>query len=126
MREFNQKRRIRKFFFSKTVLFVLIIVCVLVGKAVFNMYEKNSIAEQALSVKMQEIEELKAKESNLNSKMSSLDTNRGIEEEVRGKFSVAKEGEQVFIVTDNPSSTVSSQNKDNPRGFFDSFFDLFW
>jgi len=125
MREFSQKRKIRRMFFSKSVLLILIIICAFSIRAVFNMYEKNSLAEQALSVKMQEIESLRSKETTLNSKIDSLDTVRGLEEEVRGKFSVAKKGERAFIIMNSSSSTSENTSSAESQGFWGGLLNIF-
>ena len=46
------------------------------------------------------IKALEEKKKYLEGKVSSFDTERGLEEEIRKKFQVAKDGEEIVIIVD--------------------------
>lgn len=122
MRDFRQRNKIRDFVFSKGIFLILLVILVYILSGVWNIWQYDKSARGALAVKMEELNLLKEKQTALLAKIGSLQTSKGIEEEIRKKFSVAKEGEQVFVVVSEASSTEESgKNKD---GVFKRFFDI--
>ena len=58
-----------------------------------------------------ELKELKMRAAALESKVDYLEDDRGMEAEIRGRFDVVKEGEQVVIILDDetePQATVTN------------------
>jgi hypothetical protein len=83
-----------------------------------------------LDAKKASLEELKGRASVLESKVEYLENERGIEEELRNRFDVAKEGEQVIILLDAdrgekkvppPATRVPQNDKEMKKSFSDFF-----
>jgi len=69
------------------------------------------------------LSELEVRNSELDSKIKKLNTNSGIEEEIRSKFSVAKNDENmVIIVREEGGSTTPPHEK---TGFWTKIKSLF-
>ena len=67
---------------------------------------------------MGELSSLEQRDKELSSRIDRLKTDRGLEEEIRKKFNVAKDGEGVVIIVPK-SSTSSDENDDDGKfGFW--------
>ena len=118
MKEFQQKHSIRKKVYSKPVIIVLLIVFVLSAKGVINIYKKESesrVEVERLTKHKNEIEERLAK---VSISAEVLRTREGIETEIRNKFDVVKEGEQVIVVVDKELPPPPEEKK--------NFLEKFW
>ncbi len=60
------------------------------------------------NISLQNVEELRLRNEELQNKIVRLSTVSGVEEEIRSKFSVAKEGENVVLVIDNKNDNAST------------------
>lgn len=100
MFDFHEKRKIRSILYSKPVAFVLFLAALLLSTSVYNRYTVAKEMEQKLEVKRAELMELEHRAEILRTKVEYLDNERGIEEELRNRFDVRKEGEQVIILID--------------------------
>lgn len=100
MKKFQQKRRVRKIVYSAGTAAVLIVVIFFLGNATLDVYEKARETKDRRLTSLRQLEELKQEEADLRAKLEALQTERGIEEAVREKFDVAKEGEEVIKLVD--------------------------
>ncbi len=104
-REFQRKRKIRNIIYSKATVVFLLISLALLARPTWNMFRAKVESRQAMDRAVSELEALKAKEAHLNSDTERLGTERGAEEEIRTKFNVAKNGENVVFVVDSQEDT---------------------
>lgn len=136
MFDFYEKRKIRGVLYSKPVIFVLLILTCMLSVATYNRFTVAQEMENKLGAKRVELDELKMRAQTLEEKVGYLENDRGIEEELRNRFDVAKEGEKVVILLDptkdgkkNQSTSThngnSVQNIETPKK---SFFEMlkFW
>lgn len=101
MREFQEKRRIKRYLFSPPVILVLAIAVALMVKATWNVYSKQQVSREKLELAHEELRKLKEREAMLASSIGKLGTEEGVEEEIREKFRMAKEGEHLIVVLDS-------------------------
>mgnify|MGYP001575990814 CR=1 FL=1 len=108
MLEFQEKRKIRQILYSRPMLVVLSVIVAVALVSSYKMYGKvketsdnRDIAERAQNM-------LVTKENELENHLGDLKTTRGIEEEIRKKFRVVKEGESVIIVVEDKENTASA------------------
>ncbi len=69
------------------------------------------------------LSELESRNDELDQKIKKLQTVSGVEEEIRAKFSVAKESENMVIIVREEKATSSQENKgagfwSNIKSFF--------
>jgi len=86
----------------------LILVLGLISRATWNLYRKNQIAQDNLRSSAERAESLKERQATLQDKIAKLKTARGIEEEIRNNFLVAKEGEQVISIVEKKTEPVAT------------------
>lgn len=99
MASFGKKKSITDHLYTKQTIFVLLLVCAFLSVSVYNRYT----VEREMSLRSSEAQlhkqELLDRKKTLEQRVDYLSGDRGIEEEIRTHFDVAKEGEKVFIIT---------------------------
>lgn len=103
MNFFEQKRQNRKMLYSKVTLFGLCIFCGLLANGLFNMYGKARESLDRKNFSAKSLVQLEERENKLKNEIERLDSRTGLEEELRNRYSVAKEGERVIIIVEDPS-----------------------
>jgi cell division protein FtsB len=106
MAGFGKKKTITEYLYTKPVIFVLLLVCIFLSVSVYNRYT----VEREMSLRRTEAQEKKQelleRKKTLEERVNYLGGDRGIEEEIRTHFDVAKEGEKVFILTGEEKKEV--------------------
>lgn len=102
MQKFGKKKSYTDWLYTRPVVFFLGVLVVLMGVAVFgrfgverDMYARRMAAEEQL-------EKVEARKAEMEKEVEYLEGERGIEEEIRKHFDVAREGETVVILTGEP------------------------
>ncbi len=108
MLEFQQKRKMRKLVYSRTALIVLCVVAAIFLRATWNVYEKERLSEEYVSQAQAQLDKLSAKKEAISSSVAALGTDKGIEAEIRRKFRVVKDGEQIAVIVDDASATSAT------------------
>jgi len=98
----------RKILFSWPTFLVLLVIAVLLSRSVYSLYTRERATAQLLSDRRAELADVEARAAIIESKLKNLDTPRGVEEEVRSRFEVAKPGERVIVIVDQNGDASSS------------------
>ncbi len=123
MADFQQKRKIKKAVYSKISLVILLVIIIPLAHATYGIYQKEQLSSVNFNSAKKEYDDLKAREDMLNSEIGRLQTDEGIEEDIRNKFSVAKPGEQVIVIFDKEgTSSVENHQKESFWQKLVSFF----
>ena len=108
MLDFHEKRKLRSFLYSKPAVAVLLAIAVLLSMSVYERYQ----SERDMAAKRQELEgklvALKNQAATLEEEVERLKSDRGIEEELRDRFEVAKSGEDIVIIVDGGATTSAT------------------
>ena len=121
---FREKRKLKHLLYSKATLgFILVIVALLIG-SVFDVYKKEKNTRITKDRQEHELLELKDREVALKAEIDRLNSAIGIEDEIRGKFNVGREGEGVAVITDAVDSE-SGLKKDENRSFWSAVLGIF-
>jgi len=70
------------------------------------------------------VENLRARDAELSSKIERLKTEAGLEEEIRSKFTVAKNNENMVIVVEE--NNTNATNTAERASFWQKFLDFFF
>ena len=108
MLEFKKKQKIKKWLYSPWIIFILLFILLIGLDAVWNIYKKEQISKNNLVLAQQNLDKLKSRYDILKSDVDWLITPEGIEEEIRNKFSVVKEGEQVAIIVESKNTPTTT------------------
>lgn len=123
MREFQERRKIRKIFFSIPVIAILLIIAIFLLFSNIKVYKKSKEAIFLSSIVEQELAELEKRKLELESNIAVLQTESGIEEEIRKKFNVQKPGEEVLVIVDKAEDNAQINSK---KGKITGFFSKIW
>ena len=98
MSQLKSKNKIKRIIYSWPVLILLLLVILLVGKSVWGVYRSEEISSKNKQSSEERYEELTNKSDLVASEIEMLKTDKGVEMEIRDKFRVVKEGEQLAII----------------------------
>lgn len=107
-------------FFSRGILIVLVFFVVIVGRSVWGVYTKERETQQRLNEVRAEHDDLNDRSVFLEGEIERLSTEKGVEEEIRRQYGLAREGERVFIIVDREDEEATTTQE----GFWDTV--LFW
>jgi len=113
MREFQKKQNIKRALYSKPVLVLMGIVFLFLVYVTWNMYTKAMVPQANRISAEEELAELQAREVELMARIEMLGTEEGIELEVRDKFGLVRDGEEVVVIVEDTSSGGSSDRNAN-------------
>ena len=123
MLDFQQKRKLRAVMYHKVTLALLVLLVLFFIHSTWVVYQKKRTSEKMMLTSSQSLSDLKARETELESRINRLNTPAGLEEEIRSKFTVAKENEAMVIVVDDNSQNMPTTSQ--KRGFWQKIWNLF-
>ncbi|HBM45587.1 MAG: hypothetical protein UT05_C0005G0017 [Parcubacteria group bacterium GW2011_GWF2_38_76] len=106
MRDFQGRKKWHKIFRSDVFSFILLVATILLLKSVWGVYKKDSMARINMKEAEITLANLEKKKVGLEKEIAKLNTERGIEEELRRRFQVVKPGEQVLVVVDKAEGNI--------------------
>src|SRR3989344_4249502 len=118
MRNFQKKRGFRNIMHSKPVLAILGVLVLFFAWGVIGFMGKMEITRQNRKVAENKIAELEERKEKLSSEIAKLKTESGVEESIREKFGLAKEGEGLIVVVEDKNPP---KDQDTSSGGFFSF-----
>ncbi|HUC89135.1 MAG TPA: septum formation initiator family protein [Candidatus Paceibacterota bacterium] len=108
MREFKKKNKY-DFWHSPLALGILFCLLALFAYNMVGLVEKAKDSSKKKSLILDQINTLKERQSSLSSDIAKLKTDEGVEETIRDKYQVVKQGEkEVVIVNDDNKTPISS------------------
>lgn len=108
MLDFHQKRKVRGIMYHKVTLGFLAVLTLLSLHSTWSVFKKEKESENLMNISLEHVKELRKRNEDLQSKIDKLATVTGIEEEIRTKFSVAKDNENLVVVVPVDSSKAST------------------
>lgn len=103
--------------YSRPVLAFLGILVVFFAWGMIDFMGKVKIARENRKMAENKVAELKKEKEKLLSDIAKLKNPNGIEENIRLKFGLAREGERVVVVVENENKTESAPPAET-KGFF--------
>ncbi len=123
MREFQEKKRFRKYLYSKVAVVILIILVAFFSRAAWGVYLKEQASSANALRSASELKKLEDRQEVLNGEIGSLSTDEGVEEAIRAKYGVSKPGEQMIVIVDQgQASDTPTQMPDSWWVKFKKFF----
>ena len=116
MRNFQQKVNFKHILQYRPVLLFLGILVIFFDCGVFSLMSKMKITIENRKLAENKIAELQKEKEKLSIDIAKLKTEDGIEENIRQKFGLAKEGENMIIVVDDQNKPTTEEAEE--RGFF--------
>lgn len=88
----------KRFFYSRVFVIFLVVLVVILARSAWQTFWHGRVATDERKEATTEIARLEARREQLLAEIAALGTERGIEVEIRERFSVAREGELVINV----------------------------
>ena len=125
MREFQEKNIVKKRIYSKTTIVILTILLLLTARGVFFVYQKEKLTEVEVNRVQKQKEDLQKRYETIKADSERLKTDEGIESEIRTKFDVIKEGEEVIEVVDKDTPIIQEDKRGAIKKLWDSMLGVF-
>jgi cell division protein FtsB len=120
MRELQNRQKLRRKMYSIPVLLFLLLVAVFTSKGAYNILIKERQSAKEVVVLSEKIGALAEREEKLKYEVETLETDSGIEEEIKSKFNLARAGEHVALIVEKGDIDAST----TPEG--GSWWKRFW
>ncbi len=122
MKEFQERRVLRKYVFSKITFIFLSVLAVFLAYSTIKIYLRSRDAVSANQLVEKEIKDLNAKKSELSDAVKRLQTEEGAEQEIRSKFPVQKPGENAVIIVNSAEKNKIPTGNVSQSGFFEKIW----
>ncbi|MDP3955955.1 MAG: hypothetical protein Q8Q18_01805 [bacterium] len=113
MADERRKKELRTKIFRRIGIVMLIVFVTFVSRGVMGVFKKNQIAMTAREAQFRRLDRLSTRHGELTTAVRRLESERGLEEELRSSFPVALPGEGVVVITEEPSSAIKETTKKN-------------
>jgi len=124
MLDFHEKRRMKRYLYSKPAIAFLALVIIFLMVQVWGVAMKDQSARARSADAERELRELEERETELTDEIKRLSTEHGVEEELRRKYDIVKEGERVIVlVQPEDSEEETDSGSSGIFGFFKGLFD---
>ena len=107
MLDFRERSKMRRIVYAKPTILLLALITIVTARGALGMYQKSREAILKRDKAATELRALESRQRELNEDIARLGSPHGQEEEIRDRFMVAKEGENVIIVAD-PEGTKTT------------------
>jgi cell division protein FtsB len=107
-RIFQANKTGRQIIYDRLILLALLVVLLVVSRGAWLLWNKNAVAKDNLVSSEIHLKQLEDRKRMLESKLSKIQTPRGLEEEIRTNFSVVKPGEKVINIVDPDKATTTA------------------
>ena len=129
---YGKQSTIKRFLSSPWAFAASLLLFVILAKATWNIHAKASLSAAKLAETRTEVAKLQDRHDELASKVASLSTDDGLENEIRTKYRAVKEGESVAVIVDESqnasiasASSSSSTENSEPQGWWSRFWSWF-
>ncbi|MFA6524135.1 MAG: septum formation initiator family protein [Candidatus Paceibacterota bacterium] len=124
MKNFQKSNKFKNIVQSKPVLFLLVILVLFFIWNMVSLFDKMQDTVKNRKIVEDKINELQKDKQKLSSDIASLNTDKGIEESIRNKFGLAKEGEDIIVVVEDKNLSEVKKGEE-AKGFFSFLKNLF-
>ena len=123
MRNFKKQTGFHRILNSRPVLGLFFLFLIFFAWGVFRFFGKMNITLENKRNAENKLMDLQKQKDKLSASISDLKTENGVEENIREKFGLVKEGENVIIVVDDKNKIPTPETKTST--FFSSIRNWF-
>ncbi|MES2315728.1 MAG: septum formation initiator family protein [Patescibacteria group bacterium] len=105
----KNKRKWKEALNSRPVLAFLFLILLVFAWSVFGFWGKMRETSKNKQIAENKIADLQAQKESLTSEIDKLKTNTGVEESIRDKFGLVKDGEGLIIIVDDKDKPEANQ-----------------
>jgi cell division protein FtsB len=108
-----------------SLLGVFVTFTIFVTTAAWNVYQKAEHTKENAQQINARLDELKTREAELAASVALLESEFGVEAEIRDKYGLTREGEEVVVIIDAEEESAGEDEDAEKKGFFKRIFDIF-
>lgn len=123
MREFQEKRRLKKIVYSRWSFLALFAVFVFLAYSVVRVYMAKHSAETRAEEIKKKLTGTETRIKELENEIARLESSSGLEEELRKQFNMAKPGEKSVLIVDKIGETDKISGEEKNGSFFRKILD---
>lgn len=123
MREFQEKRKIRGFLYSKKIIILLLLITAFLLFSTIKVYLKSRNALSKNEEAKKELAELEKRRAGLETDVDRLNTESGLEEEIRKNLNVQRPGEKVLVIVDKNAENGKIEAGNELNDFFSKIWE---
>ena len=123
MRNFQEKKGLRHIIQSKLALMLLGVIIFVFAWSVIQLMGKTRETAKYKNIVEDKVAELQKGKEKFSSDIAKFQTEEGIEENIREKFGLAKEGENMVVIVEDKN--LPEKQEIESKGFFSFFKNLF-
>ncbi len=123
MRNFQKKRNWKNLTQSRPVLLLLGILVLIFVWGMIGFLGKMQVTMENKKIAESKFLELQKEKDTLSKAISKLNTDSGVEESIRDKFPVVKDGEGMIVIVDDKAPVKAPEQESN--GFINFFKNWF-
>ena len=124
MKEYQQKHIIRTLVYSRTMIVILFIFCLLLLRSLMELNNKRIETAKLKNDSALERSDLENKLAKSEEKNNEISSSRGLENYIRTTYPVVKDGEGVIVVYDDTKDSPVSQVREDVT-FWEQLL-IFW
>lgn len=113
--KFGKENNYKEYIYSKPVILVLLVLMGFISMSVYERFGVERDMSHRRTSAESELERLQDRKIQIENRVEYLEGERGIEEEIRKNFDVAKEGEQVIILVGDEPESVEEVEQEGER-----------
>ncbi len=123
MLDFQQKRKVKSMLYHRTTLIILVILVLISFRSTWVIYQKKRESEKQMAISARTVQELTTRDAEIEAQIERIQTEGGVEAEIRSKFNVAKDKENIVVLLDDTPTTTVPLTKNS--GFWYKITHLF-
>jgi cell division protein FtsB len=123
MRDFQSKSRFKRFIESKLALSLISLLFVLSLWNLLGFWGKMNETSKNRKFAEEKVSALRESKMKLESNVSKLETDRGVEEVLRENFGLSREGEEVIVIVEDENIAPVPEEKKGFMKFWQGLFD---
>jgi len=116
---------VRRAAYSWPAVVILGIIAVSMIVAVWNIYQKEELTRANLDQITETHDVLQEREAELVASVNSLETTFGVESEIRDKFGLVREGEEVVVVVDGGEEKGENNDVGKKKSWWERIKSIF-
>ncbi len=131
MAQFQNDKIWKRLLYSKLTIVVLGVLTLFFAYNVTGIIAKSRETNKNLDIALREVDSLKSQQAQLQSGIDQLSTPQGVEDTIREKYRVVKDGEGLVVIVDDKNkdnSIATSAGTDTPvaeHGFWNFIKKIF-
>lgn len=114
MKELQQRQQLKKRLYSLPALVFLVFATLLILRGTYVVIQKERESARMVKELQAKVSSLSERQEELKNNISKLETDEGIDAEIKERFSVSRPGEHVVVLVDQDTPEATSTPHKEP------------